>query len=273
MTEPPNETSTEPPVLYELNGAVATITINRPNSHNALNREARTALRDAVQLAAGDKAVRCVVLTGAGQRAFCAGQDLREHASDLANLPPQQIWNAVPEHYIPIAHGLAAMPKPVIAAVNGVAAGAGAALTFACDFRLVADSAGFNLAFTGIGLSCDTGTSWTLPRLVGPAKAVELLMRRRTITADEAYRMGLATSVVPSASLAEEASTLAADLAAGPTAAYAAIRMALAYSAVHTLDESLQFEGEMMRLTGATQDHRNAVAAFQDKRTPTFHGH
>lgn len=269
MTDHPSD----PPVRYDMNGAVATITINRPESHNALNREARVALRDAVQQAAGDKSVRCVVLTGAGHRAFCAGQDLREHAKDLTSLSEQEIWNAVPEHYVPIAHGLASMPKPVVAAVNGVAAGAGAALTFVCDFRLVADTAGFNLAFTGIGLSCDTGTSWTLPRLVGPAKAVELLMRRRTITAEEAAALGLATSVVPAATLAQEASKLAQDLAAGPTAAYAAIKLALAYSAVHTLQESLAFEGEMMRLTGATQDHHNAVAAFQEKQTPTFGGH
>ena len=276
MSQPPPPVSNDPvlhdPVLYDVAGAVATITINRPASHNALNRAARESLRDAVLQSAADAAVRCVVLTGAGDRAFCAGQDLREHASDLAERSMQEIWSAVPDHYVPIARGLATMPKPVVAAVNGVAAGAGAALAFVCDFRVVADTAGFNLAFTGIGLSCDTGSSWTLPRLVGHAKAVELLMRPRTISAKEAAQLGLATSVVPSDALAEEVAALAGELAAGPTAAYAAIREALSYSATHPLEESLVFEGELMRRTGETEDHRAAVASFQAKQRPTFRG-
>ena len=200
-------------------------------------------------------------------------------ARTSANTPPtwpsgacEEIWSAVPDHYVPIARGLATMPKPVVAAVNGVAAGAGAALAFVCDFRVVADTAGFNLAFTGIGLSCDTGSSWTLPRLVGHAKAVELLMRPRTISAKEAAQLGLATSVVPSDALAEEVAALAGELAAGPTAAYAAIREALSYSATHPLEESLVFEGELMRRTGETEDHRAAVASFQAKQRPTFRG-
>jgi 2-(1,2-epoxy-1,2-dihydrophenyl)acetyl-CoA isomerase len=259
-------------VRYDMEGAVATITINRAASHNALDRTAREALRDAVLRAAADNSVRCLVLTGAGDRAFCAGQDLREHAKDLAERTDEEIWNAVPDHYVPLANALATMPKPVVAAVNGVAAGAGAALAFACDFRVVADTAGFNLAFAGIGLSCDTGSSWTLPRLVGHAKAVELLMRPRTVSAKEALQLGLATSVVPADALAEEATSLARELAAGPTAAYAAIREALNYSAAHPLADSLTFEGELMRRTGATDDHRNAVAAFRAKQQPTFRG-
>ena len=265
--------SGSPPVLYDVTGAVATITLNRVQAHNALDRSAKDALRAAVERAAEDDAIRCVVLTGAGERAFCAGQDLREHAADLDERPLEEIWNTVHQHYIPIVRHLATMPKPVVAAVNGVAAGAGAALAFACDFRVVAETAGFNLAFTGIGLSCDTGTSWTLPRLVGHAKATELLMRPRTVGAQEAASIGLATSVVLPDGLAEEAAQLAADLASGPTAAYAAIRLSLAYSTAHTLEESLEFEAEMMRLTGATADHQNAVAAFQTKQRPTFQGH
>ncbi|GAB3421826.1 enoyl-CoA hydratase/isomerase family protein [Flindersiella endophytica] len=257
-------------VEYLSKDAVATIRLNRPETRNALDNATKDALVAAVSEAAGDPAVRCVVLTGTGP-AFCAGQDLREHAAKLG-VAPEELFESVPRHYIPIARGLATMPKPVIAAVNGIAAGAGAALAFACDFRLVADSAGFNLAFAGIGLSCDTGTSWTLPRLIGHARAIDLLLRPRTISATEALELGLATSVVAADELPDAAASLAAELAAGPTQAFAAIRDALNYSATHGLDESLVHEGELMRSTGATEDHSNAVNAFLAKQRPTFEG-
>jgi 2-(1,2-epoxy-1,2-dihydrophenyl)acetyl-CoA isomerase len=240
---------------YDVTDAVATITLNRPEARNALDSATKESLRDAVRQASEDESIRCVLLTGAGEKAFSAGQDLREHAANLAEKPLEEVWSTVPTHYIPIALGLATMPKPVVAAVNGVAAGAGAALAFACDFRVVAD------------------TSWTLPRLVGHARAVDLLMRPRTISAQEAADIGLATSVVPFDSLAAEAAALAQELAAGPTAAYAGIRLSLAYAANHTLQEALEFEGEMMRLAGSTDDHLAAVAAFQAKERPTFRGH
>lgn len=258
-------------VEYEVKDAVATITMNRPEARNALNVALKEALVAAIAMAARDPLVRCVVLTGAGP-GFCAGQDLREHAAALDGAAPDSLWETVPKHYIPLAYGLATMPKPVVAAVNGIAAGAGAALAFACDFRVLADTAGFNLAFAGIGLSCDTGTSWTLPRLIGHARAVDLLLRPRTVPAPEALELGLATSVVPAASLGAEVSELAGSLAAGPTQAYAAIREALAYSAAHTLEESLAHEGELMRRTGSTEDHRNAVNAFVAKQKPEFLG-
>jgi 2-(1,2-epoxy-1,2-dihydrophenyl)acetyl-CoA isomerase len=164
------------------------------------------------------------------------------------------------------------MPKPVVAAINGVAAGAGASLAFACDLRVLADTASFNTAFAGIGLSCDTGASWTLPRLVGHARALDLLYRPRTIGAVEAERLGLANRVVPAGSLADEAGALARELAAGPTLAYAAIRQALVYSATHDLDESLANEAAQMARTGGSQDHRDAVAAFVAKERPLFQG-
>jgi 2-(1,2-epoxy-1,2-dihydrophenyl)acetyl-CoA isomerase len=259
------------PVLYDLTDGVGTVTLNRPDAMNSLDTVTKIALRDLLETAAEDTLVRCVVLTGTG-RAFCAGQDLREHAIDLANKPLQQIWSTVPEHYSRICSALATMPKPVVAGVNGVAAGAGASLALACDFRIVADTAGFNLAFAAIGLSCDTGSSWTLPRLVGRAKAAELLMLPRTVSAEESLTLGIATRVVTTASLAHEVAQLAAELASGPTAAFAAIRRSLAYSAYHSLAESLTFEAEMMANTGGTEDHRDAVAAFMEKRKPTFHG-
>jgi 2-(1,2-epoxy-1,2-dihydrophenyl)acetyl-CoA isomerase len=160
----------------------------------------------------------------------------------------------------------------VIAAVNGVAAGAGASLAFACDFRLLADTARFNLAFTGVALSCDTGSSWTLQRLVGRAKAMDLLYFPRTLSAAEALELGLATTVVPGDDLPGAVAELAMRLAAGPTVAYGAIRRSVAWSAGHGFEESVAFESEMMTLTGSTADHRAAVEAFVAKRKPVFEG-
>jgi 2-(1,2-epoxy-1,2-dihydrophenyl)acetyl-CoA isomerase len=159
-----------------------------------------------------------------------------------------------------------------VAAVNGVAAGAGAAFALACDFRILADTAGLNLGFAGIGLAVDSGLSWTLPRMVGMAKAKELLLTPRTITAPEALDLGLATQVVGNDILLATADGLAGRLAQGPTVAFGAIRRALAFSAGHGLDESLQFEADLMASTGMTRDHSNAVRSFLGKQPPTFHG-
>jgi 2-(1,2-epoxy-1,2-dihydrophenyl)acetyl-CoA isomerase len=261
---------TAEPVRYEVADGVATITLNRPEQMNSLDVATKEALRDAVGSAAGDDAVRCVVLTGTG-RAFCVGQDLKEHVG-LLEEGADALFRTVPEHYNPLVTALATMDKPVIAAVNGVAAGAGASLAFACDLRLLADTAGFNLAFTGIGLSCDTGSSWTLPRLVGHAKAVELLYFPRTVSATESLERGLATTLVPAEKLAEEAGRLATRLAAGPTRAFGAVRRALNHSAGHDLESSLAFEAQMMTATGSTRDHERAVASFVAKEKPTFEG-
>ncbi|GAA1588415.1 hypothetical protein GCM10009804_50600 [Kribbella hippodromi] len=258
-------------VGYSVDAGVATITLNRPDAMNALDTPTKILLRDTILAAADDPGVRVVVLTGTG-RAFCVGQDLKEHIGLLQANDQEALWSTVPDHYAPIAQALAEMPKPVIAAVNGVAAGAGASMAFACDFRIVADTAGFNLAFTGIALSCDTGISWTLPRLIGHAKALELLYFPRTIPAPEALDLGLATSVVPSADLATAVADLATKLAQGPTIAYGAVRQSLSYSAAHTLAESLAFEATQMQRTGATQDHQNAVTSFVAKQKPTFTG-
>jgi len=265
MTDP------DQPVLHDVTEGVATITLNRPDAMNSLDVATKVALRDAVTSAAEDPEVRCVVLTGTG-RAFCVGQDLKEHVQILRNGTSDELFRTVPEHYNPTVHALATMPKPVIAAVNGVAAGAGASLAFACDFRLLAHGAGFNLAFSGIALSCDTGSSWTLPRLVGHAKAVELLYFPRTIPSDEALELGLATKVVDGDALADEARQLARQLAAGPTVSYGALRRSLAFSAGHDLEATLANEAEMMALTGATEDHRHAVDAFVAKQKPVFEG-
>ncbi|AYY14302.1 enoyl-CoA hydratase [Actinobacteria bacterium YIM 96077] len=258
------------PVRYAVEDGVATITLDRPESMNSLDTATKVALRDHVERAATSSDVRAVVLTGTG-RAFCVGQDLGEHAEAL-NRGDADLGQTVHEHYNPTVRALVTMPKPVIAAVNGIAAGAGASYAFACDLRILADSAGFNLAFTGIGLSCDTGSSWTLPRLVGWAKARELLLLPRTVDAAEAERIGLATEVVAADDVLDRALVLARQLADGPTRAYGAIRHALDYAAVHSFEDALATEAEMMQLTGNTQDHRDAVEAFLAKQKPTFHG-
>ncbi len=170
------------PVEYSVDAAVATITFNRPESMNSLDDATKQALHAALRAAAADQEVRCVVVTGSG-RAFCVGQDLREHADSLSTKSPDAVWSTVGRHFAPIALTLATMDKPVVAAVNGVAAGAGFSIALACDIRLAADTAGFNTAFTGIGLSCDTGISWTLPRVVGSGRALDLLLRPRTVKA------------------------------------------------------------------------------------------
>jgi 2-(1,2-epoxy-1,2-dihydrophenyl)acetyl-CoA isomerase len=259
------------PVLLEVADGVATVTFNRPEAMNSLDVATKEALLATLRQVADDPAVRCVVLTGTG-RAFCVGQDLKEHVALLKSGATESLFTTVDEHYNPIVTTLVGMQKPVIAAVNGVAAGAGASLAFACDLRIVADTAGFNLAFANIALSCDTGSSFTLQRLVGRAKAIELLYLPRTVAADEALTLGLATRVVPAGELAEVVADLAARLAAGPTVALGALRLSVTFAADHTLMEALEFESAQMTRTGQTADHAAAVDAFLAKETPVFEG-
>src|SRR5436190_17462425 len=206
------------PVRYDVDGAVATITLDRPDALNALTVELKLALREAAERAGNDDAVRAVVLTGAG-RGFCVGQDLREHADGLEAGDTELA--TVRDHYNPIVMALTTLPKPVVAAVNGMAAGAGASLAFACDFRLAADNASFLMAFARVGLGPDTGASWTLQRLVGHGRAAAMLMLAEPVSTAQALEMGLVNAVVPAADLPAAAHELAARLAAGPTLAYA----------------------------------------------------
>ena len=259
------------PVLLTVVDSVATITLNRPEAMNGLDVATKELLLETVRRVADDPEVRCVVLTGSG-RAFCVGQDLKEHLAGLKGEVDIPLSDTVEKHYNPIVLALATKPKPVVAAVNRVAAGAGASLAFAADFRILVDSAGYNTSFAGVALSCDTGSSWTLPRMVGRAKAMELLYFPRTVGAQEALELGLATQVVPEADLAAAVGELAARLSAGPTVAFGSIRQAVAYAASHPLEESLAFEAEKMGLTGATEDHLAAVNAFVTKEKPVFQG-
>lgn len=261
-------------VLYQLADGVANIVINRPEAMNALDTPTKVALRDAAAQAAADPEVRAVLLTGAGDRAFCVGQDLKEHIRKLeeAKAGGEAALSTVSEHYNPLVTSLATMRKPVVAAVNGVAAGAGAALSWACDFRLMADTAGFNTSFAGVALTADSGASWTLPRLVGHARATELLMFPRTVKAPEAQQLGLATRLVPAAELAAQAREFAVQLAAGPTVAFGAIKESLAFGAGRGLVETLAKEDELQTLAGASEDHTIAVEAFLKKEQPRYLG-
>lgn len=258
------------PVLYERDGGVATITLNRPDSMNSLDLQAKQTLLAAVRDAAEDPGVRAVVLTGTG-RGFCVGQDLKEHIELIRGGDPAPL-RTVAEHYNPIVLAIAGMPKPVVAAVNGMAAGAGASLAFAADFRIAGAGAKFLMAFAKIGLSVDTGASWTLPRLIGRARATELMLLAQPVDAARALELGLVTEVVSDEELPQRSAALAGELAEGPTLAYAAIKAALAFSASHDLEASLANEGEHMASTGQSEDHKAAVQAFVDKVPATFRG-
>ena len=268
-TRAPDSAATSPLVVTVSDG-VAWVRLNRPDAMNALDRALKVALLDALRSAADDPAVRCVVLTGNG-RAFCVGQDLKEHVADLRS-GDTTLSTTVVEHYNPIVMLLATMNKPVVAGINGVAAGAGLSFALACDVRIIVDTAGVNTAFAGIALSCDSGASWSLPRLVGPARAKDLLMFPRTIPADEALSLGLVSRVVSAEDFDGAVREVATRLAAGPTLAYGSIRRAVATSAGTDLESALAHEGELMGLTGQSADHRAAVDAFLAKEKPTFQG-
>ncbi|MFE9055308.1 2-cyclohexenylcarbonyl CoA isomerase [Streptomyces mutabilis] len=262
-------------VLYEVSDGLATITLNRPEAMNALNIETKVALRDAVRSAAADEAVRAVLLTAAGDRAFCVGQDLKEHIGLLAadrETGSGETMSTVREHYNPIVRALADARKPVVAAVNGVAAGAGFGFALAADYRIVADTAAFNTSFAGVALTADSGISWTLPRVVGPGRATDLLLFPRGIKAQEAYELGIANRVVPSADLRAEAEKVARTLAEGPTVAYAALKESVAFGLTHSLDETLEKEDELQSRAGSSEDHATAVRAFVNKETPNYSG-
>ncbi|MET7933656.1 enoyl-CoA hydratase-related protein [Streptomyces sp. NPDC005322] len=262
-------------VLYELDRGLATITLNRPDAMNALNIDTKVALRDALLQAAEDPQVRAVLLTGSG-RAFCVGQDLKEHigllAADRAGTGEGSTMSTVALHYNPIVTAITGMPKPVVAAVNGVAAGAGAGFAFAADYRIIADTASFNTSFAGVALTADSGVSWTLQRLIGHGRAADLLLFPRNVSAQDALDLGIAHRVVPAADLATEAAAVARGLAEGPTAAYAALKESLAFAAGHSLTESLAKEDELQRRAGASDDHAIAVEAFVKKERPHFTG-
>jgi 2-(1,2-epoxy-1,2-dihydrophenyl)acetyl-CoA isomerase len=254
---------------YVVTDEVARITLDRPAALNSLTVDMKQGLLAALQSAREDDAVRAVILTGAG-RAFCVGQDLKEHKAGLDSGDTD--LSTVVDHYNPIIEAITSLPKPVIATVNGTAAGAGASLAFACDIRIAADTATFLMAFARVGLGPDSGSSWTLQRLVGIGRATAMLMLADPVAASHALEMGLVSAVVPAADLDSVVDALANRLAAGPTLAYAAIKDTVGFAASHTLADSLAREAEAQARCGATLDHIRAVDAFLAKETASFIG-
>jgi 2-(1,2-epoxy-1,2-dihydrophenyl)acetyl-CoA isomerase len=251
----------------EIADRVATITLDRPDALNALTVPLKEELRAAFEALADDDAVRAVVLTGAG-RAFCAGQDLRERLEPEA-LP---LEDEIRARYNPLLLAMRRLPKPIVGAVNGIAAGAGASLAFACDVRIAAEGASFLLAFGRVGLIPDTGATWLLPRLVGASKAAELALTAEPLSASDAERFGLVAKVVPPADLAGEAHALAERLASGAPRAHALTKEALDRAWDASLEEQIELEADFQGRAGATADHAEGIAAFLERRPPRFTG-
>ena len=252
---------------YEVDEGVATLTLDRADALNALTVQLKRDLLAAFRAAGRDRAVRAVILTGSG-RAFCAGQDLRERLEPEA--APLEV--ELRERYNPIVMAMRDLPKPIVGAINGVAAGAGASLALACDLRIAADTATFALAFGRVGLVPDSGATWLLPRLVGPALAAEMALANRTLSAADAERAGLVSRVVPAADLPAAARELALQIAAGAPLAVALTKRALWRALESRFAETLEYEADAQGVAGRTADHREGVAAFLQKRQPRFTG-
>lgn len=259
-------------ILTEQDGSVLTVTLNRPDKLNAATDELLGELVDAFKQAGRDEGVRAIILTGAG-RGFCAGQDL---GSVQERVPDEHGSLGYGEHlrhtYNELVRRMRTIEKPIVAAVNGVAAGAGMSLVMACDLRVAAAGAGFLQAFVKIGLVPDTGSTWFLPRLIGQARAMEMMMTGRRISAEQAEAWGLINRVVPDDQLMSEARALAQELAALPTKAIGYIKRGVNFAAASTLEEALDFEADMQELAGRTEDHKEGIAAFLEKRTPHYTG-
>ena len=250
--------------------AVAIVTLNRPAKRNALTVELKKALLEALEQVAADGAVRAVVLAGTG-KSFCVGQDLGEHAAALET-DASTAFATVEQYYNPIVRTLATMPKPVVAAINGGAVGAGLGFALACDLRVAAETATFATAFAAIGLTADSGLSASLVHSLGAARATELLLLGESFDAAQAKVSGLVRAVVPVDEVLGAALELARRLAADPTLAFAEIKNALALGAVSPLKTVLAAEGAAQARLGMTKDHRHAVEAFLAKQRPTFEG-
>jgi 2-(1,2-epoxy-1,2-dihydrophenyl)acetyl-CoA isomerase len=256
-----------PDLRVDIGDAIATFTLDRPDALNSLTVRLKEELLRAFRDVARDPAVRVVILTGAG-RAFCAGQDLRERLEPGA----APLTTEIRERYNPIILAMRRLEKPIVGAINGIAAGAGASLAFACDIRIAAEGASFLLGFGRVGLIPDSGATWFLPRLVGPAKATELAMTGDPLTAADAERFGLVARVVPAEALLAEAGAIAWRLAAGAPRALALTKRALDRAADSTLEEALEYEAWLQGIAGATADHAEGITAFMEKRAPRFTG-
>lgn len=257
-------------VLVAVGDGVMTLTLNRPSKLNSFNEEMHGALRAQVQRAHDDAAIRAVLLTGAG-RAFCAGQDLGDRDPRNSTEAPD-LGYTIETFYNPLLRLIRSLDKPVICAVNGVAAGAGANIALACDIVIAARSAKFIQAFSKIGLLPDSGGTWSLPRLVGEARAKGLAMTAEPLPAETAAAWGMIWKVADDDRLMDEAQALARQLAAGPTFGLGLIKQAIQAAAVNSLDQQLDLERDLQRKAGQSADYAEGVAAFLDKRPAEFKG-
>jgi len=257
-------------LIVSVEAGVQRLALNRPDKLNAFNPELLGALRAAFRQAAQDAEIRAVLLTGNG-RGFCAGADLNQR--DVGpNAPPVDLSVGLDTVYNPMIRQMRALPKPIVCAVNGIAAGAGTSLAFACDILLAARSASFLQAFSRIGLVPDAGATHFLPRLVGTARATAMTLLAEPLGAEDAERWGLIWKCVDDALLLPEAEAIAHRLATGPTRSYSLIKRALHASGGNTLDQQLDLERDLQREAGFTADFREGVSAFKEKRKPSFQG-
>jgi 2-(1,2-epoxy-1,2-dihydrophenyl)acetyl-CoA isomerase len=258
-------------ILSHTHHAVLTLTLNRPKALNSFTTAMHVELLAALNQAASDASVRCVVLTGAG-RGFCAGQDLADPAAapNLDGGPATDLGALIDRYYRPLVQRLRNMPVPVVAAVNGVAAGAGANVALNCDLVIAAQSANFIQAFSKIGLIPDAGGSWLLPRLVGRARALGLAMLGDKLPAEQAQQMGLIWQCVPDAELAAQAQALAERLAGLPTRALAATRQVMDACGEMNMDQALVAEATLQGQLGSAHDYLEGVGAFMQKHAPVF---
>ena len=254
-------------VAIDAEARVATITLNRPDALNSLTVPMKVALVAAFRRVEREAGVRAVILTGAG-RAFCAGQDLRERLQPEA----APLGVEVRERYNPIIRAMRGLSKPIVGAINGVAAGAGASLAMACDIRIASEVASFALAFGRVGLVPDSGATWFLPRLVGATRAAELALLNDPVSAADAVRLGLVGRVVPADQLDSEARSIAGRLAAGAPRAMALTKRALNATWDRDLDAALDYEAHLQDMAGRSKDHAEGLAAFLEKRAPRFTG-
>lgn len=257
-------------IKFSLADGIAVLTLNRPERLNSFTQAMHLEVREVLDKIQADKTVRVLVLTGAG-RGFCAGQDLNDRAVEPGG-KGVDLGESVEKFYAPLVTTLRALPMPVICAVNGVAAGAGANLALACDIVLAAKSASFIEAFCKLGLIPDTGGTWVLPRLVGPARAMGLALLGDKLPAEKAEEWGLIWRCVPDEALMDEAMAMAEHFAKAPTKGLAFTKKAMLASWTNTLEQQLQLEASMMRELGYTRDYREGVAAFVEKRQPQFKG-